>query len=183
MKLKFPFKFPPGWLSPRLRHRGRSVAARNARVNLVAAVGVVALMVGAIVYAVAISGGEARPEPEGRPRWWSAAQAQAGAEIYEVHCAECHGEAAAGAAENWREKTDDGTYPPPPLDGSAHAWHHDLGALRRVIRFGGKPGGGVMPAFGEKLGADQVDAVIAHFQSLWPEEIYRRWDIRERRRQ
>ena len=180
--MKPPFKFPPDWLPSRSRHRGRSVAARNARSNMIAAGGVVALMVGAIVYAVAISGGDARREHSERPRWWSAAQAEAGAEIYETHCAECHGQAAEGAAENWREKNESGVSPPPPLNGTAQAWHQDMGGLRRVIRFGGKPLGGEMPAFGDRLSAEEVDAVIAHFQSLWPGEIYRRWNLREQRR-
>ncbi len=36
-----------------------------------------------------------------------------------------------GAA-NRREKDTIGDYPPSPLDGTVHAWHHDMGALRRA---------------------------------------------------
>ena len=181
--MKFPSKFLAKHFPAQGRHRGRSVAGRNARVNLVVAVGVVGVMLAAIVYAVAISGGEARPDFEREiPRWWSAAQAEQGGELYQVHCAECHGDNAEGSVANWREANEDGTFPPPPLDGSAHTWHHDMGALRRSIRFGGKPLGGTMPAFQETLSPEEIDSVIAHFQSLWPEEIYFRWNLREQRR-
>lgn len=166
------------------RHRGRSAAARNARTNLVVAVGVVGLVAAAIVYAVAISDGAARPDEAALeiPKWWSAEQAAHGAELYAQHCAECHGGDGEGAAA-WREKDSDGNYPPPPLNGAAHTWHHDLGALRRTIRFGGQPLGGVMPGFGDELSAEDIDAVLAHIQSLWPEEVYLRWRVREERRQ
>ena len=183
--MKFPPKFLEKYFPAQGRHRGRSVAAHNARVNLIAACGVVGALLAAIIYAVAISGGDARPdsvEQRNIPRWWTAAQAETGAELYKTHCAECHGKNAAGTVDNWREENEDGTYPPSPLDGSAQSWHNDMGKLRRVIRFGGAAGGGTMPAFGEELTAEEVDAVIAHFQSFWPEDIYRRWDLRERRR-
>ena len=166
------------------RHRGRSAAARNARANMIAALGVVGLVVGAIVYAVAISGNPApsADAPQNIPRWWTQAQAENGAQIYQEHCAECHGKNADANNINWREKAADGNYPPPPLNGTAHTWHHDLGALRRTIRFGGAPLGGVMPEFQSALSPEEIDAVIAHFQSLWPEDIYRRWEAREKRR-
>ncbi len=32
-----------------------------------------------------------------------------------------------------------------------------------------------MPPFNDKLSSDEIDAVIAWFQSLWPDEIYRVW--------
>ena len=181
--MKFPYKFLGKWAAAQGRHRGRSVAGRNARVNLVVSAGVVGVMLAAIVYAVAISGDGGRATEFEReiPRWWSAAQAEQGGELYQVHCAECHGDDAEGAV-NWRERNEDGAFPPPPLDGSAHTWHHDMGALRRSIRFGGKPLGGTMPAFQETLSPEEIDSVIAHFQSLWPEEIYLRWNLREERR-
>jgi len=67
---------------------------------------------------------------------------------------------------------------PMPLNGTAHAWHHPLPVLRRTIQQGGARLGGRMPAFGDQLGTDEVDAVIAWFQSLWPSEIYAAWEQR-----
>ena len=181
--MKVPPQFLAKYFPSRGRHRGRSAAARNARANLIAVCGVVGLVLAAIIYAVAISDGAARPDFEASetPKWWSAEQAAHGRQLYAQHCAECHGKTAEGA-DNWREKDSDGNYPPPPLNGTAHTWHHDLGALRRVVRFGGEPLGGVMPAFQDSLSPEDIDSVLAHIQSLWPEEIYYRWNLREQRR-
>ena len=52
--------------------------------------------------------------------------------------------------------------------------------LRRTVREGGSRLGGRMPAFGDRLDADEVDAVIAWFQSLWPSDIYAAWQQRDR---
>jgi len=110
-------------------------------------------------------------------RWYTAEQVERGAEVYAQHCVGCHGARAAATAE-WRKPDADGRYPPPPLNGIAHAWHHPLPVLRRTIQQGGARLGGRMPAFGDQLGTDEVDAVIAWFQSLWPSEIYAVWEQR-----
>ena len=65
------------------------------------------------------------------------------------------------------------------MDGSAHAWHHPLALLDKVIRDGGAPLGGVMPAWGEVLNADQRLAVIASLQARWSPKIYDIWLERE----
>lgn len=107
-------------------------------------------------------------------RWYSEEQVQSGKTLYLENCAACHGRNAE-ATENWKQTDANGNYPPPPLNGSAHAWHHNLELLRRTIREGGKPLGGVMPAFAERLDEAQIDSVIAYFQSQWPAEIYQKW--------
>jgi thiol:disulfide interchange protein DsbC len=107
-------------------------------------------------------------------RWYTNDQVERGTAMFAQNCAECHG-ASAEAIPNWRETTPDGKYPPPPLNGTAHAWHHPLDMLRRQISLGGVPLGGVMPAFKEKLSAADIDAVIAFFQSKWNEEVYAHW--------
>jgi mono/diheme cytochrome c family protein len=61
------------------------------------------------------------------------------------------------------------------LNGTAHAWHHPLGVLKKVINEGGIPMGGKMPAFNDKLKDDEKLAVISYFQSFWPDEIYNAW--------
>ncbi|MFP4611732.1 MAG: c-type cytochrome, partial [Thiohalophilus sp.] len=42
-----------------------------------------------------------------------------GGKIYQQNCAVCHGKLGQGA-ENWRQRDEDGKFPPPPLDGSGH---------------------------------------------------------------
>ena len=68
-----------------------------------------------------------------------------------------------------------GQYPPPPLNGSAHAWHHPIAALKHVILKGGAPYGGQMPAWEGKLTDAEIYALIASFQSYWSDDIYNRW--------
>lgn len=97
-----------------------------------------------------------------------------GERIFQANCAACHGAQAQGAP-NWERPGADGKYPPPPLDGSAHAWHHPRSALRQVIKEGTVYLGGNMPAWGDKLSDAEIDAAIAWFQSRWPDEIYAAW--------
>ena len=97
-----------------------------------------------------------------------------GSEVYQKNCASCHGGMAQGAP-NWQRPGPDGKYPAPPLNGSAHAWHHPQAALRMTIRDGTARLGGNMPAWKDKLSDQDIDAVIAWMQSLWPEELYRAW--------
>jgi mono/diheme cytochrome c family protein len=105
-----------------------------------------------------------------------------GGKVYQQNCAECHGVNGEGAAD-WRQRDANGQFPPPPLNGSGHTWHHPLSALRYTIRNGTKAIGGNMPAWKDKLSNDDIDAVIAWFQSKWPEQAYDTWyDIDQRAR-
>ncbi|HEC16393.1 MAG TPA: cytochrome c [Sedimenticola sp.] len=110
----------------------------------------------------------------GMKRWYTPEQVAQGKALFARHCSECHGKNAASTPE-WRKPGPDGHFPPPPLNGTAHTWHHPLPLLRRTIREGGIRLGGKMPGFQEKLSAAQIDAVIAWFQSLWPDNIYALW--------
>jgi len=107
-------------------------------------------------------------------RWYTSNQVAQGKALYSVYCAECHG-INAEATPDWRKSDVNGSYPPPPLNGTAHAWHHPLPHLRLTIRNGGAQYGGKMPPFGDKLSINEIDSIIAWFQSLWPDEAYRRW--------
>ncbi len=110
-------------------------------------------------------------------RWYSEQQVKKGADLFAQNCASCHGAKGEGT-KNWKTPDDNGVYPPPPINGKGHAWHHDLALLRGTVKNGGKPVGGTMPAFGDRLSKEDIDAVIAYVQSLWPEEIYQRWASR-----
>ncbi|MEQ8955570.1 MAG: cytochrome c [Gammaproteobacteria bacterium] len=109
-------------------------------------------------------------------RWYGPHQVDAGQSVFQQHCSECHGDQAQGLADDWRERLDDGTFPPPPLNGSAHAWHHPLSVLMQVINQGGIPLGGRMPAFSGVLDEQQKLAAIAYFQQFWSDEIYQQWE-------
>ena len=111
-------------------------------------------------------------------RWYKPAHAEIGAGLYQTHCAACHGTRAEGAP-NWQYPGPDGHYPPPPLNGSAHAWHHPLRQLFGFIHDGGIN----MPALGHVLSRGEILAIIAWFQSLWNDEIYAAWDRMNRAEQ
>ena len=110
-------------------------------------------------------------------RWYGKEQVRQGKPLFAENCAVCHGKNAESVPD-WRKRDANGNYVPPPLNGTAHAWHHSLKILRNTIRKGGKPVGGVMPAFEDKLTADEIDSIIAWFQSLWTDEIYAMWEQR-----
>ena len=97
-----------------------------------------------------------------------------GRSVHRTLCAQCHGIQGEGAP-NWRQQNSDGTFPAPPHDSTGHAWHHSYGYLYRIIRDGGQvyeefyemPFTSVMPAFGNDLSLEEIQAVITYVQSLW----------------
>lgn len=99
-----------------------------------------------------------------------------GRELYAAHCASCHGAFAEGTPD-WRKRHADGTFPPPPLDGSAHAWHHPDQLLLRIMRDGGQSYGptyrGAMPPMGKVVNAQERLAILQYLKSLWPDEAWR----------
>ena len=109
-----------------------------------------------------------------------AGQLARGAKIYKANCAVCHGGRAQGTM-NWQKPGLDGKYPPPPIDGSAHAWHHPTAVLKDVIANGTQRIGGNMPPWRDKISEADIEAVIVYFQSLWPDEIYHAWADMDRR--
>jgi mono/diheme cytochrome c family protein len=107
-------------------------------------------------------------------RWYKPEHAEAGMQLYERHCAVCHKPGALGTPD-WRTRDANGLLPPPPLNGSAHAWHHPLAVLYKQIMEGSAPGVGSMPPMKGTLSRGEALAVIAYFQSLWSDEIYEAW--------
>lgn len=107
-------------------------------------------------------------------RWYKPGQVQEGHGLYQQHCSVCH-KADASGTRDWKTKDANGNYPPPPLNGTAHTWHHPLFILRKTIREGGVPLGGVMPGFANQLNDSEIDAIIAWVQSNWSDEVYKNW--------
>ena len=117
------------------------------------------------------------PDPMALPpeqRNYDTARLLSGEQLFNQYCASCHGPGATGAP-NWRQRDSDGRFPPPPLNGSAHTWHHPLAQLRHTIKNGGPPGASNMPAWGSTLSDEQIDDIILWFQSLWSLEVYQTW--------
>lgn len=110
--------------------------------------------------------------PAQEARWYDATQIDRGQVVFQQNCASCHG-ANGEAQTGWKEAT--GEASAPPLNGSAHTWHHSLKQLKKTIQKGSLQLGGSMPAFEEKLSDQDIDSVIAYFQSIWPEETYVSW--------
>jgi thiol:disulfide interchange protein DsbC len=110
----------------------------------------------------------------GSSRWYSDEQVTTGKRLFQQNCVVCHGQNAEGTPD-WKKTDANGDYPPPPLNGTAHAWHHDLDLLRRTVREGGVEIGGKMPAFENQLNTREIDSVIAYFQSKWPDDLFVRW--------
>ena len=95
-----------------------------------------------------------------------------GKRVYERHCQVCHGTDGRGGDLDWRTPLPGPglKYPPPPLDRSAHAWHHADGLLQRIIEQGGADGR--MPGWEGKLSGTEIRAVIRHLHTLWqPEQL------------
>ena len=109
-----------------------------------------------------------------KERWYGDEQVSQGEKLFRQNCAGCHGQNAE-ATPDWKKTDANGDYPPPPLNGMGHAWHHDLELLRRTVREGGAKLGGQMPAFEGALSTAEIDSVIAYFQSKWPDDLFERW--------
>ena len=103
-----------------------------------------------------------------------------GKQLFQNNCASCHGDRAQGVVKDWQKPGADGKYPAPPLNGTAHAWHHSISALAGTIQNGTIRLGGSMPAWNGKLSEDDTFAIIIWLTSLWPDEIYEAWMERNR---
>lgn len=99
---------------------------------------------------------------------------QQGKQLYQDNCAVCH-DANGEGTPNWKQRDEDGNLPPPPLNGTAHTWHHSVPILFRTINEGTGKLGGNMPAWEGKLSEEQILLIINWITSLWPDEIYQTW--------
>ena len=97
-----------------------------------------------------------------------------GGKLYANNCASCHGSKAEGNP-SWRKRKPDGKLLPPPLNGTGHTWHHPKQLLVSIISNGTVIQGGEMPAWGDKLSVQEIEAIILWAQSKWPAETYKSW--------
>lgn len=117
---------------------------------------------------------QAKPAAVQVTRKQDAAQLQRGSKLYLQNCTVCHGINAEGSPD-WTRPDTSGKYPAPPLNGTGHAWHHPKQALVSTIKHGTQKLGGNMPAWQGKLSDQDIDDIIAWFQSQWPDELYAAW--------
>ena len=113
-------------------------------------------------------------------RYRDAQQIARGQAAYAQHCMSCHGVEGKGSRGDWRIRDADGRFPPPPLDDSAHAWHHPTADLLEMIRDGSPAGQGNMPAWTGKLSEQAMQDVVAYIKSLWSDPVYQLWWKMER---
>ena len=98
-----------------------------------------------------------------------------GRALFKDNCAACHGSNAQGVVENWQEPDENGRYPAPPLNGSAHTWHHTAPSLVNTVRNGTVGIGGSMPAWKDTLNDDQIVSIILWLTTLWPDPVFEAW--------
>jgi len=113
-------------------------------------------------------------------RYRDAQQIARGQAVYTQHCMACHGTDGKGPPGDWRIRDADGRFPPPPLDDSAHAWHHPTAALLETVRDGSPGGQGNMPAWNGKLSEQAMQDVVAYIKTLWSDPVYQLWWKMER---
>ena len=97
-----------------------------------------------------------------------------GMELYTSNCASCHMGNLTGSPDWKSGKDDDGQRLPPPLNGTAHTWHHSPEQLFQVIRYGYKkfdPNYKGKMLGNEDLSEDDVWSILEYIKSVWPKEI------------
>lgn len=124
--------------------------------------------------AIGAAAGQKASQKPSASRTYDAVQVSRGGKIFQDNCIECHGSAAEGDP-NWRKRNQQGRYPPPPLNGTGHAWHHPYKMLAQTIKNGSPGGQGDMPAWGDRLTDQQIDDVMVWFISKWPDQLYDAW--------
>jgi mono/diheme cytochrome c family protein len=105
-----------------------------------------------------------------------------GAQIYQSHCAACHGSNLEGQPE-WQSRDPNGLLPAPPHDASGHTWHHPDEMLFRITKFGiasviGDPTyKAAMPVYEATLSDQDIVAVLSWIKAQWPAAIRERHDL------
>lgn len=102
-------------------------------------------------------------------------QVRHGQKIYVAHCAACHGAELQGQP-NWEQADANGMLPAPPHDDSGHTWHHADDQLFEIVKYGAATAMGdpeyrsMMPAFGDILNDEDINAVLVFIRSKWSDE-------------
>jgi len=89
-----------------------------------------------------------------------------GARLYGRLCRSCHGARGIGERPENPGAMDEYGFVAPPLDDSAHGWHHSDTNLARTI-LNGSPRNPRMLPFAELVSEDQAGSLVAYIKSLW----------------
>jgi mono/diheme cytochrome c family protein len=110
-------------------------------------------------------------------------QVARGEALYAQYCASCHGPNGEGDP-NWQIRNADGSFKPPPHDSTGHTWHHADDLLVDLIATGSDFPQTQMPIFGDKLGDEEILAIIEYLKSGWgAEERAFQWQVTWQARQ
>ena len=101
-----------------------------------------------------------------------------GEATFKQNCISCHGKEGKGLVKDWKKTQENGKYPAPPINGTAHAWHHSPKALLTTINNGGVILGGWMPGFKGQLNEVEKQGLLDYIHSLWPSELQKKYDAR-----
>lgn len=97
-----------------------------------------------------------------------------GQQVYAQNCSACHGINGEGQFPDApMERDETGRLGAPPHNGDGHTWHHDDDLLHNIVREGGMGTPDMfypMPAFGELLRVEQIEAVLFYIKTFWTEE-------------
>ncbi len=96
-----------------------------------------------------------------------------GARLFDRNCSLCHGKEAVGEdpakpGGGWKEGVGQIA---PALNGSGHTWHHPPAYFFQMIHSGTSLPDSRMMGWKGRMNEYDILAVIAYFQSLWPERI------------
>ncbi len=127
-----------------------------------------------VIIIIALLAGCSSGEKEKTPK----SNVALGENIFNQNCVNCHGLRGRGLAKDWKVKDENGNYPAPPLNGTAHTWHHSPSDLLYTINKGGGEMGGQMPGFEGRLSEEEKLALLDYIYSLWPSEIQIKYDKR-----
>ncbi len=104
-----------------------------------------------------------------------------GREVYQAHCASCHGARLEGQPD-WRQRGVDGRLPAPPHDASGHTWHHPDEILFAIVKHGVAKVAGMadyataMPVYDGVLDDHDIVAVLSWIKSRWPADVRAKHD-------
>jgi mono/diheme cytochrome c family protein len=104
-----------------------------------------------------------------------------GKQVYERHCASCHGVKLEGQPD-WRTRDASGRLPAPPHDATGHTWHHPDEVLFRIVKEGLAKTANLpdyqsaMPVYAGVLSDAEIVAALSYIKANWPPDIRRKHD-------
>lgn len=90
-----------------------------------------------------------------------------GRNFYDKLCMGCHGKKGRGQDPKTVGKTPPNNIAAPPLNDTAHAWHHTDKNLVNVILNGSSREGSPMIAWKSQLSREDAESIVAYIKSLW----------------